>query len=183
MRLPKIKVCALSLLVGALFWAGSECIEIMDGSVSPLVMFLTGIAFLGLCAGVWSIHAGQATQGDMMGLIGVASMSIASFILMFSSFTVLSQAVSYESLAATNWFFVFFFFWIFGTPLVGFSIIRARVFPVWTGGVLILAPLVTTVAFIGGLPPIILNVSNMAHNVCFILFAGQLLLGKTEPSA
>ena len=179
----KFKFLGLAMIAGSALWVATECMEIVGGTASSLSMTITGFAFIGLTIGIWGVHAGQAAKGGTVSLIGTACLSMAYFIFMGGSFSVLSSVITYESLAATNWIFAGFIFMVSGAPLLGLAVIRARVFPPWVGGILVLAPLVTSTTMIAGLPPILMNIANISVGIGIITMARQLLSGQVETVA
>ena len=178
MNPTRLKTCSLALLGGFSLWIVAECIEVSGGGFTHLTMLINGFAFPLIAGGIWAVHATQPSRIGRLSLIGTACFSAAYLIFAAGSISVLSSVLTYAEMSEATWLFLGFLFMICGGPLIGVSIMRGQVYPPWTGAAFIFSPLVTATVFMALLPPILMNIANIAVGMSGIVLAYHLLSGR-----
>lgn len=171
----RLQLLGWILIVSDLVWMGSEFLEISGGGFTRESMMINCFAFPGLALGFCGIHAGQAAKAGRVSLIGVTFSVVAFLTFAGGSVVVLSSVISYEQMSEADWLFAGFLMWIVGSALIGLSIFRARVYPRWTGLVLLIAPVITSTAFMALLPPVLMNVANVGAGIAFLFIGAELV--------
>lgn len=186
---PKlIRASAVSMVIGGAAWIAAEAVELSAG-LTAAVLALNAIGFFGLGAGIWSAHFGHVAgtgKAKNASLIGVSLLSVAFFTFSGGSLTLLGAGeVSLDGtggsaeLGGQSWIFAAFLLLMLGSPLFGIAVLKARVYPVWVGLVLLLAPVVSaTTAIFGIFSTVFTNLNNAVLAVCFMTMAGYVLSGR-----
>lgn len=159
-------------VIGAILAILVEVVEIVNAGLafsSALFAILRAISMLLLAFGVWRLHMIQSREGGKLSLIGALFMIIG---YLFTAVFILSligaempdmedpTAAIGELVASNPLILIALPFTLLGPLLFGIATIRAKVYPRWTGIILVVAPFVAFVVFAGA-PTIVGNVGEM----------------------
>jgi len=187
-----VRYGAIAAMIGAGIAVLMEIIDIVNITLpftSTPVAVLRGLGFLLLAIGVWSLHAGQALEGGKLSLAGVIILSAGDLILaiwvLSAIGTALPDTTDADAIVAaltaeSPLFGLGTLFILVGSLVFGVSVIRAKVFPSWTGFLLLFSLLAGIVILAAGLPVML---GHLAEGLGFLsvgLMAWQTLIPLQE---
>lgn len=159
----------------------SEIVEIAGGGFSRPSFAVTTVAFFVLAAGIWGLHAGQATAGGWPSLLGAALFSVGAFLEGVADVIGFGSATEAELQARTGLLVpIAFLILILGAILFGTAALRAGVYPRWAAAVTIVAPMLLPIIFALGLPFIGTSVANTALGAAFVVMGLRAQSGQSR---
>jgi len=160
----EIRLSGLGLVLAAVLWIISEILEMIQGGFSPLQLTLTATAFTLLPYGFLGIHRAQAERGGILSFFGAICSGI-SFII-FSGDAMIEIVLGaretmkiLETVSGKAIFYTGSLLCLVGVIVFGIAIVRARVFPRWTGIVFVVVNLL--ILLMSLLPPIAFVILNI----------------------
>ncbi|WP_127522475.1 hypothetical protein [Mesorhizobium sp. Z1-4] len=139
---------ALVLMAGALVWALSEVLELLQGGFTPLNSGVSAVAFVLIGIGVWALWRERAQ--NRLGQAGIAMLSIGMVLFALVAVQVMSSGITSDAeIADTPIFLLSGGLVSIGALLLGWWLVAASPFPKWIGAILVAATLFTlAVAFV-----------------------------------
>jgi len=159
-----LKLLPLLLIAAATFWIGSELVELLMGGRSAVSLWMTAAFHQLMVFGIWGAYRARGERRGPLALLATVLVSVGYLVLIYPPVVVaLDPGQTIEGFMDANpMFTVAGLAAVFGKVLFGISILRTRIDPAWTGGVLILGPLLFAgVMLAGGAASI-----AIAANVC-----------------
>ena len=160
---------ASAAIVGSSAWIISEIIELFGNEWNIMNLIIVSVAFAGLALGYPGLHLVQKNQGGFLSLIGAVSATfgmIVFLILLIPDLIIDSEPV--RSLAPSPLFMLGYFLSVGGAVFFGISALRARIYPNWTGWVLISG---TAISFF----MVVLSYSSISQNILHLITAIALI--------
>lgn len=154
----------LLILAGAT-WLGSELLEVALGGRSTLSLWLTALFHLLMVPGIWGAVLGQREPRPAGTRPVAAGIALGYLVMVYppiavagsSAWTIASFLREYLVFQAAG------LLAMLGTALFGWLVLRARSYPAWVGGVLLVTPLIFTVALALDGPPGVVAATNTLH--------------------
>ena len=159
-------------VIGAILAILVEVVGIVDAALvfsSALFAILRAISMLLLAVGVWRLHMIQSREGGKLSLVGAIFMIVGYLFAAVFVLTLIGAELpdledpgaAIGELAADNPFILIALpFTALGPLVFGIATIRAKVYPRWTGIVLVISPFFLFVV-LAGAPAIFGNVGEM----------------------
>lgn len=160
----RLKLLPLLLIAAATFWIGSELVELLMGGRSAVSLWMTAAFHQLMVFGIWGAYRGRGERRGSLALLATVLVSVGYLVLIYPPVVVaLDPGQTIEGFMDANPMFTAAgLAAVFGKVFFGISILRTRIDPAWTGGVLILGPLLFAgVMLAGGAASI-----AIAANVC-----------------
>lgn len=170
----EIRLSGLATIIAAGMWILTEIMEIVNSGFTPVQLTLTLIAFVILPFGVLGFHAAQAARGGWMSLIG--AVCLASSFIVWSGFTMLEMVlkagietnIASGSNVEKTLLGIGILLMLVGQTVLGIAVMRADLFPRWTGIILILGAALCLVS-------LFLQAPMIANNIIAIVICAALL--------
>jgi len=179
----EIRLSGFVLVLAAVIWIITEIMEIINGVFTPLQLGLTSISFMLIPYGLLGIHAVQSSRCRFLSFLGAvigglafivwSGVCIAEIVIeaqdetLFPTFT--GGKIYYTTASLLT---------ILGLLLLGISIIRARVFTVWIGYMLVIVLVLSAVLPLLGLSSVVLNGMAIVLSAIFIILGWSLMAGR-----
>lgn len=174
-----MKYLVYLLIVGFVFWIGSEVLEIIQSGYSPAVYYMTAVYHILAGIGIWSLHLLQAPKKNTLSLVGALMISASYFALAYFPIQVMHSGLSVSAfISATPIYKIPGLISLVGFILFGMSIIRTKYYPTWTGLIIIAGTIVYAVAIAMKLQ-LMVNINNIILSIA-IIYMGIFGLGSSE---
>lgn len=155
----------------------SEVLEIAGGAFFNISYVVTISAFLVLAAGVWGLHAGQASSGGKLGLAGASVFTIGVLVNfaadLANPFATIEERTGLLAALGGSVLGV-------GAMLFGIAVLRAGVYPRWTGAATLAAYITPPLVLATGLPLVLTSLANMLFGSAMLVMGRQSRSEKTK---
>ncbi len=171
---PRLTAILLVAVVAAAFvWIASEVLEVTLGGRNALTLWLTVAMHVLLGIGVWGIHASHGADPKRLSAIATTATSLGFLVFAVPiSMVALDSSVSMPDLVRdVPAFFLFGMLSGIGSSFIGILILVRRVFPLWTGIVILLFPWLMFAAHASPIPPIVNNAVATFLAVAWLMVA------------
>jgi hypothetical protein len=151
------------LIIAALCWALSEIIELALGGRTQMSLFLTAAFHLLMVFGIWGAFIGQGERRGQPSMVAALLVSIGYLVMIYPplkvgidpKLTLHGFMDAYPAFKAAGLAAVF------GKSLFGLAILRSGAYPVWTGIVLLIGPLLFAGLMLAGGPDRVAIITNL----------------------
>lgn len=158
-------------LVSAALYLASEMLELADGGFSATQLLATYGAFALVPFVMLGLHALQQAHGDWMSLVGAVAYGLAYvFYAGTAMYALAAKTGDYAALveALGGLYVLHGILMIAGGALFGTAVMRARVFPWWTGLVLVVGAGLALVFNVLELPASTQAIPSVIRTVAFV---------------
>ncbi|MCU1613640.1 MAG: conserved rane protein of unknown function [Frankiales bacterium] len=163
----------------SLVYFASDVLEVEQGHFSPVRLALTYAGEAAIPLFVLGLYAGQRPRIGRLGLFGAATYAYA---YVFFTSTVIYALVAHTpdyqgvTTAFGPWMVAHGVIMLIGGVAFGIAVVRARVFPMWTGSCLVVGVVLVTAA--SGLPSVARTIAEAVPAAAFIGMGCALLRGS-----
>lgn len=179
------KLVGIATLIAAVLYLASDALEVGLGGFSQGQLYLTYAAFAIIPFSLMGLHAMQAHRASWLSLFGSVAYGLA-FIFYASTviYALVNQTADYSTLVDELGILypLHGVLLILGGLLFGWSVMRAKVLPSWTGLTLMVGVVVNLVMNASPLPEISQVLGSTLRNIAFIGM-GWALLRQTNATA
>ncbi|SMD44042.1 hypothetical protein SAMN00777080_2657 [Aquiflexum balticum DSM 16537] len=163
-----MKYLLFSAILGYSCWIGSEVVELAEGGYNSTVYYLTAAFHFFAGFGIWGLHFLQKRSKNILSLTGTVMISLSYLALVYLPIQVLHSGLSnLEFVEIYPFYKIPAFFNLAGLIIFGIAVIKAKLFPVWTGVVIIFGSMIFVAAMTNGFP-LIANVNNIILSTTII---------------
>lgn len=178
---PLRAAIGITALVSSTLYLATDAWEIASGQFSLVQLWLTYVAFVAVPFVVLGLHAVQSPRAGAASLTGAVAYGVAFvFYAGTALYAVVSGTGDYATLVRQLGlaYPVHGVLTIGGAVLLGCGVVRARVFPRWTGILLAAGAVLALFFFVAGAPPVAQIAGNTLRNVAFVGMAVATLRGR-----
>ena len=156
-------------VLGSGLWLLSEALERANGAIYPVSMAILSAGLLVLAVAIWVLHAHQRRVAGWPSLVGAFGISLGCLCLALVDL----RGLHFGTIAEVNahspvLFNAGLIGVVVGTFAFGWSILRHRAFPAWTGVFVILSTCISFAVEIARLPDVGVTLANVILNVALI---------------
>ncbi|MCW2615557.1 MAG: conserved rane protein of unknown function [Frankiales bacterium] len=173
------KPVGLVAIAFSVLYLASDILEVGQGQFSELRLALTYAAEAAVPLFVLGLYAGQRPHIGRLGLFGAAAYAY-SYVFFTSTvvYALVAHTPDYHGVTTAfgSWMVVHGLIMLIGGVAFGIAVVRARVFPTWTGGCLVVG--VVLVAAASGLPTLLRTIAELVPAAAFIGMGAALLRGS-----
>jgi hypothetical protein len=168
----------LAAITFSVLYLASDIMETGQGHFSPVRLALTYAAEAAIPLFVLGLYAGQRPHIGRLGLFGAGAYAY-SYVFFTSTvvYALVAHTTDYQGVTTAfgPWMVVHGLIMLVGGVAFGIAVVRARVFPAWTGGCLVVG--VVLVAASSGLPTVARTIAEAAPAAAFVGMGAALLRG------
>jgi len=164
-----VKLAYLLIAAGGC-WVLSEGLEVLSGGRNSLTLWLTAAFHLLIASGIWGAYAGQSGGRSGLSRLAAGTASLGYLILVYPPVAV-SQAPSMtigDFMSANPFFGIAGVLATLGIILFGISVLRYKSYPLWTGVVLIISPVIFAAIMMSEGPEPIGIAANVVEGIALI---------------
>lgn len=160
-------------------YVASDILEVGQGQFSPFRLVLTYVAEAAIPLFVLGLYAAQRPRIGRLGLAGAVAYAY-SYVFFTSTvaYALVADTPNYQGVtkAFGAWMVLHGLIMVIGGTAFGIAVLRARVFPRWTGGCLVVG--VVLVAAASGLSTVARTIAEAVPAAAFIGMGSALLRGS-----
>ncbi|MCU1618164.1 MAG: conserved rane protein of unknown function [Modestobacter sp.] len=166
-------------IVFSVLYLASDILEVGQGHFSVVRLTLTYAGEAAIPLFVLGLYTGQRPRIGRLGLFGAAAYAY-SYVFFTSTvvYALVAHTPDYQGVTTAfgSWMVVHGLIMLIGGVAFGIAVVRARVFPTWTGGCLAVG--VVLVAAASGLPTVARTIAEAVPAAAFIGMGSALLRGS-----
>jgi len=181
---PLRAAVGITALVSCVLYLAADAWELAGGGFFTVQLWLTYAAFVAVPFFLSGLHIVQAPRAGAASLAGAVAYGVAFvFYAGTALYAVVAGTADYPTLVRQLGvaYPVHGSLMIAGALLFGWSVVRAGVFPRWTGITLAAGAALALVLFLAGAPPIAQIAGNTVRNAAFIGMALATLRSRPGP--